>query len=103
MNWTQFSIVLGIVSVLSGALWKAASAWTKKAIAIGERAAAEREKEREITELRKSHEKLGERLEIMGKEVVEVKTGLGLLTARIDERERARRDTLGIPVRSDGE
>lgn len=103
MNWAQFSIVLGIAATLSAGLWKAASAWTKKAMSLGEKAEAERGKEREISELRKSHEKFGERLETIIKDVAGVSKGLELLEARLDERERARRDTRGIPVRSDGE
>ena len=106
MNWAQLSIQIGIAGALAGAIWKAASAWTKKAIALGEKAEAEREKERQVSELRKSHANFMERVETLGKEVAAVQKGLEILSARIDERERerTRRDTRGIPMPSgDGE
>jgi hypothetical protein len=103
VNWAQLSIVLGILGAVSGGAWKLGTAWTKKAMALGEKAEAERGKEREIAELRKSHEKFGERLEVIVKEVAGVAKGLEILTVRLDEREKARRDTQGIPVRSDAE
>jgi hypothetical protein len=95
--------VLGIFATGGGLLWRAASAWTKKAIAMGERAEAEKRKEEQVTELRRSHEKFMERFGAFEKEVAGVAKHLEILSARIDEREKLRRDTLGIPVRSDGE
>jgi hypothetical protein len=101
----QLGVMFAIVTGAAGGAWSLGRAWTKKAIAVGERAEAERGKEREVSELRKSHEKFGERLEGIGKDVTAIATDLKVLTGRLDERERerARRDTLGIPVRSDGE
>lgn len=105
MNWAQLSIQIGILGALAGAIWKAASAWTKKAIALGEKAEAERQKESQVIELRNSHANFMKRVGEFEKEVAGVRKELEILTARIDERERerARRDTRGIPVTSGGE
>lgn len=101
MNWTQLSILLGIFATVGGLLWRAGSTWTKKAIALGERAEAEKSKEKEIIELRKSHDKFMERVAGIEKELSGVASKLEVLSARVDERERNRRDTQGIPLRRD--
>jgi hypothetical protein len=103
VDWQQLGEVLGVAGAAAGGAWKLGSTWTKKAIAIGEKAAAEREKEKEITELRASHAKFMERFEGLVKEVTGMRTEISVLSTKVEERERARRDTHGIPVRSDGE
>jgi hypothetical protein len=103
VNWTQLSIALGIVGALGGALWKLAAAWTKKAIAIGANEEAERAKVKEVAELRQSFANFMARMSDAEKVSVLLRRDLDVLVTKVDERERARRDTQGIPVRSDGE
>lgn len=96
MDWSQLGTLGGVAAGVGGAAWQLGKAWTKKAIAIGEKAEAERAKEKEVAELRRSHEKFMERMEKSEGRILAVEV-------RMDERERHRRDTQGIPVRSDGE
>jgi len=88
----------GVCTVFAGGAWKLATAWTKKAIAIGEKAEAERAAARELAELRVTFAKFMERMQA-------AEMAIKMLETRMEERERAqhRRDTLGIPVRSDVE
>lgn len=93
---TLVGTVIGVVSFVGGVAWKLGGIWTKQAIAAGERHKSEEETQRQLADLKLSHEKFMGRHEDLVKVVAR-------LEVRVEERERARRDTLGIPVRSDGE
>lgn len=98
MEWSQVGTVAGVCVTVGGVAWQLGKAWTKKAIAIGEKAEAERGKEKEVAELRRSHAEFMKRMEGVEGKVREVEV-------RMDERERRyRRDTTqGIVVRSNDE
>lgn len=100
MNLTLALEVLGVLGgfvTVGGAAWKMAAAWTKKAEAIGRKAAAEEATTKEVEELRKS---IANCLARVGEAESKI---LVLQTVERVER-RARADTKGIPIaRDDGE
>ena len=72
-------------------------------MAIGAAEEAERAKTREVSELRQSFANFMARMSEAEKVAGVLRRDIDVLGARVDERERHRRDTQGIPVRSDGE
>ena len=98
MTWPEAATaIVGIVGGLAGgagAVYKLAAAWTKKAIALGQKAEAEREAATQLAELRASFARFMERMQ-------DAEKRLDRLEIRAEERDRARRDTRGVPIPSE--
>ena len=101
MDWATVGTVAGIAAGVGGGAWKLGAVWMKQAIASAEKAAAERATQKEVVELRASHAIFMGRMQSAETEHLMLKSEVEVLKARIEERERERRDTRGIPIRTE--
>lgn len=94
MTWPEaVPVIVGIVgglATVAGGSVKLAAAWTKKAEAVGRKALAEEQLASQVQELRDTFGRFMARMQ-------EAEKRLDTLEIRDQERQRARRDTRGIP------